>query len=166
MSLQYIECPTEYAGSGVSPDARTSIFLAGGITGCPDWQAEVVTQCREDDWANKRLTLINPRRKSFKLDDPTLAEAQIRWEHRMLRVADVIVFWFPEETVCPIALYELGAWSMTTKTLILGAHPNYSRRFDVVTQTALARPTLFPGPTILSSLSEVIDAILHPRGRT
>jgi hypothetical protein len=159
MSLQYIECPdmVDPRKPGAPSQGCVSVFLAGGITGCPDWQAEVVERCRGTALSN-RLTLINPRRKNFKLDDPGMAKAQIRWEHRMLRVADVIVFWFPEETVCPITLYELGAWSMTSKHLIIGAHPNYARRLDVVVQTELVRPDL----PVLYDLSEVIDAILLP----
>lgn len=32
-ALSYTEAPTPYNGRG------PSVFLAGGITGCPDWQA-------------------------------------------------------------------------------------------------------------------------------
>jgi hypothetical protein len=77
---------------------------------------------------------------SFPIDDPTAAEAQIIWEYEQLRKADIILFWFPRETLRPIALYELGAWSMTTTPLVVGTHPSYVRRQDVVTQTQLVRP--------------------------
>jgi hypothetical protein len=42
--------------------------------------------------------------------------------------------------LCPIALYELGAWSMTAKALFVGTHPAYARRLDVEVQTRLVRP--------------------------
>jgi len=85
------------------------------------------------------LTLLNPRRKNFPIGDPNAAFEQIQWEHRQLRAADAILFWFPWETVCPIVLYELGAWSMTTKPIFVGVHPNYRRRQDVQLQTGFVR---------------------------
>src|ERR1700744_4033888 len=112
----YVECPEEFGGVG------TSLFLAGGITDCPDWQAEM--RARLEDSA---LVLLNPRRARFPIDDPSVAEAQIAWEHRHLRRASAILFWFPAEALQPIALYELGAWSMTTKPLVVGVHPGYVR---------------------------------------
>jgi len=52
----------------------------------------------------------------------------------------MIQFWFPQETLCPIVLYELGAWSKTNKPIFVGVHPEYKRRQDVEIQTKLARP--------------------------
>jgi hypothetical protein len=127
----HVECPEEYDG------AATSLFLAGGITGCPDWQAEI--RARLDDTA---LVLLNPRRAQFPIDDPSAAATQIEWEHRHLRRASSILFWFAADALQPIALYELGAWSMTSKPLFVGAHPQYVRRADVILQTRLARPEL------------------------
>lgn len=114
---------------------RPRIFMAGGITNCPDWQTELAG--RIDRGVG---TLFNPRRAHFPIDDPSAADEQIRWEHDALRLADGILFWFPAETLCPIVLYELGAWSMTTKPLVVGCHPDYRRREDVFIQTELARP--------------------------
>ena len=125
-----------------APDEREpagpSLFLGGGISGCPDWQAEVVRIIAE--LAERPLTIFNPRRANFPIHNPSAAEAQIRWEHRYLRKASAILFWFPKETLCPITLYELGAWSMTDKPLAVGVHPEYARRIDVEIQTKLARP--------------------------
>jgi len=112
-----------------------STFLAGGITDCPDWQQEMVKLLRGTD-----LTLLNPRRVNFPMADPTAASQQIDWEHRHLRLADAISFWFCAEAMQPITLYELGAWSMTDKPLFVGIHPEYSRRQDVEIQTKLVRP--------------------------
>jgi hypothetical protein len=131
-----------YTGDG------PSLFLAGGITGCPDWQTEAVRVL-----SDVAVTLLNPRRPHFPIDDPAAAAEQIRWEHDALRQATAILFWFPAETLCPIALYELGAWSMTGKPLFVGTHPDYRRRTDVVIQTALARPDV----TVVDSLAGVID---------
>ena len=83
--------------------------------------------------------------------DSTIAVAQIEWEHRHLHRADALLFWFPCETLCPIALYELGAWSMTGKPLCVGTHPDYPRRLDVEVQTRLARPDI----RVVSSLEDL-----------
>jgi len=86
------------------------------------------------------LVLLNPRRANFPIDDPNAAEKQIAWEHRHLRLANAILFWFPYETLCPIVLYELGAWSNVGKVIFVGVHPDYKRRQDVEVQTRLAKP--------------------------
>lgn len=114
---------------------RKKIFLAGGITGCPDWQAEAIKH-----FEMAEVTLLNPRRDNFPIDNPEAGPVQIRWEHNMLRAADCILFWFCAETIQPIVLYELGAWSMTSKPIAVGTDGKYPRRLDVWHQTALARP--------------------------
>jgi hypothetical protein len=134
---QYIEAPAEY-----EPGSLPGVFLAGGITGCPDWQREMVALLRD-----LPVAILNPRRANFPIADPTAASAQIEWEFRHLRKADAILFWFPCETLCPISLYELGAWSrdrsgQKSKPLFIGVHPQYQRRADVEIQTNLVRPEL------------------------
>lgn len=138
--IQVVTAPT-YTFMGNHP----FIFMAGGITGCPEWQDEMINQLlqytwMEDDPDRYKALLLNPRRKNFPIEDPTAAEKQIKWEHDMLRKADAILFWFPKETICPIVLYELGAWSMRDKPIFVGVHPEYSRKQDVEIQTRLARP--------------------------
>ena len=118
----------------VIDDGNKSIFLAGGITGCPDWQTEMAERL-----SDAPLTILNPRRKNFPIDDPTAAFTQISWEYNALRVADMILFWFCKATLCPIVLYELGAWSMTQKPIFVGVEPGYQRTQDVRIQTGLAR---------------------------
>jgi hypothetical protein len=112
-----------------------AVFLAGGITGCPGWQAEIIELLADTD-----LVLLNPRRKNFPIDDKGAAYKQIEWEYKHLRLADAVLFWFPWETLCPITLYELGAWSMANKDIFIGVHPDYQRRQDVEIQTKLVRP--------------------------
>lgn len=132
--------------SGPSP----CLFLAGGITGCPDWQQEMIAHL-----ADYPGTILNPRRADFPIGDPAAAQAQIEWEHKALRYADEILFWFPCETICPIVLYELGAWSMTSKPIYVGVHPNYQRRQDVEIQTRLARPDV-PLTYSIEALADVV----------
>lgn len=110
------------------------VFMAGGISGCSDWQTKLVELLE-----NLPGIMLNPRRPDFPMDDPDAAYKQISWEHYALRRADAILFWFPCETLCPIVLYELGAWSMSNKPLFVGTHPEYKRRQDVEIQTSLVR---------------------------
>src|SRR4051812_7979117 len=93
-AMHYIEALHVYNGE------ETSLFLAGGINGCPDWQQEMVEKLKDTS-----LALFNPRRASFPIGDKNAARAQIEWEYMHLRKATAISFWFPWETLSPIALY-------------------------------------------------------------
>lgn len=143
--MKYIEAPNIYHGS------KKSLFLAGGITGCPNWQADIVKMLEKTS-----LVLLNPRREDFPIHDPTTTASQIRWEYDHLRTASAIIFWFPCETLCPITLYELGAWSMTDKPIIVGIHPKYQRRRDIEIQIAFARPDIM----IVYSLQELAGQVI------
>jgi hypothetical protein len=139
------------------PVGRPMLFLAGGISDCPAWQDEMIRLLEPlpNDWV-----LVNPRRKNFPIDDPASARAQIAWEHCALRAATAILFWFPRESLCPIALYELGAWSMTDRPLFVGAPAEYARRPDVEIQTMLARPDVDTSATTLEALAaQVLDRL-------
>jgi hypothetical protein len=142
---KYIEAPQTYSGN------ETSIFLAGGITGCPDWQFLIGTSLQ----ILTDLVVFNPRRKNFVMHKDAARE-QIAWEHEHLRKATAISFWFPHETLCPIVLYELGAWSMTDKKIFIGVDPGYQRAEDVQIQTALVRPDV----PIAASLDELAANIM------
>ncbi|MBT4446489.1 hypothetical protein HOC96_04540, partial [archaeon] len=61
--MEYIEAPTKYQGN--TGTGMKSIFLAGGITNCYDWQSDIC-----DLLQNEEVTLLNPRRKRFPIDDP------------------------------------------------------------------------------------------------
>jgi hypothetical protein len=151
----YIECPKEWGDETEDPEDETidwpAIFLGGGITGAPDWQTEISTML-------DHCIILNPRRANFPMHDPHAAQEQIEWEHRHLRRADGILFWFPKINAagCPITLYELGAWTMTTKPIFIGIEPGYVRESDVRIQTQLARPNI-PILGTLETLAEVVN---------
>lgn len=139
-----IEAPAEFTGTG------PSLFLAGGISGCPNWQQDAIRLL-----ADLPLVLLNPRRVRFPIDQPAAAQQQIEWEHRHLRRSTAILFCFSSATLCPIALYELGAWSMTAKRLFVGVDPDYPRRLDVEIQTHVARPEV----QVALSLAELVEQV-------
>jgi len=125
----YIECPNK------TDLTKKSLFLAGGISGCRNWQAEVVAHTQSIDFI-----LYNPRREHFDDTSQDITEEQITWEEEMMRKADFIAFYFCRETLCPITLYELGVYNMTKKPIVIGMDQDYSRRLDVEIQTKLKRP--------------------------
>ncbi len=141
--MQYIEAPVqEKAGF-------KSVFLAGGITNCPDWQKYVA-----DKLAKYDITVFNPRRKKF----PTAHEAmqeQISWEYERLRTADIISFWFSSGSLNPIVLFELGAAMERNANMVVGLNPDYERRMDVEIQVGLRKPKI----SIKYSLDELIKEI-------
>jgi hypothetical protein len=129
----YVEAPNKGPVGGTIP----SLFLAGAITGAPQWQDELVK-----DLENLNLVVYNPRRKNFPIHDPSAAAAQIKWEFDNLRKASMISFWFCKETMGPIVLFELGAHLMTPKPIVIGMDPGYQRRQDVEIQTKLIHPEI------------------------
>ena len=134
--METLECPE----TSRETNRRFRLFLAGGITGCPDWQAEILARLQAETDQSCDLTVFNPRRKTF-VDGTDQANEQIQWEFNRLAESNIILFWFPAESICPIALYELGRWNAlctTDRALIIGTHKDYSRRMDVLIQTRLS----------------------------
>jgi len=148
----HIVSPTEYTRNPQS--SSKTLFLAGGITDCPNWQDPAAELLLE----RTTLTVFNPRRANWNMDKAEEeSRKQILWEHRHLQYADIIVFWFPMETLCPITLFELGKYLMTDKELIVGTHPEYQRRLDVIVQSRLERPNL----KIWSNLDDMIHTFIR-----
>ncbi|MEW1687497.1 nucleoside 2-deoxyribosyltransferase domain-containing protein [Streptomyces sp. NPDC091265] len=146
----YVEAPEEFAGAGVC------LFLAGGISDCPDWQKTATAALDDLD-----VTVLNPRRSNFPLHDPNAEATQVGWEYRHLRRAHLAVFWFPESPTShqPIALYELGARVGESGHVVVGTDPGYVRRTNVVAQLALARPELRVHTTLAGTIEASRAAI-------
>ncbi len=146
----YIEAPAPIPARG------RCVFLAGGITGCPDWQAEAAAALGDLD-----VILLNPRRRAT----PQRRDAaeQIGWEYHGLRRADLVLFWFPaSQSVQPISLYELGAHAAGGKRIVVGADPGYLRRADVVLQLSHARPGVVVHGTLADALAEARQLLVTP----
>lgn len=136
---------------------RRLIFLAGGITGCGDWQTSIINLIDvKVNGSGKDICLLNPRRKEFDVNKPLMTKDQIDWEYKYLRLAKEIVFWFPQETLCPITLFELGAALERSQKLYIGCNQDYKRRSDVEYQTYLKRPKL----QIVYSIKDLADQVL------
>jgi hypothetical protein len=138
-----IQAPAVYIGGG-------DLFLAGGISGTAHWQRHAIERLQDSPG-----TVFNPRREAEFTESE--AEAQIEWEFIALRLSKAIFFWFPPETLCPITLFELGAWSMTKVPLLVGTHPDYARRLDVVKQLSLVRPDVH----VHDNLDGLLDATIE-----
>ena len=141
--MQLIKAPSDE-----SPKFKT-VFLAGGISNCPDWQSEVSAALKECP-----VSVFNPRRDIFP-DDMNAIEEQIKWEFERLRSSDILSFWFPEETLNPVTLFEFGAAMERSLPLVVGINPLYKRRIDVEIQMKLRRPEIYP----VYSLHELAEAI-------
>lgn len=143
-----ITCPTSH-DTIHNFHAYKSVFIAGGISNCPDWQQDMLALLRT---RASSIVTMNPRRDDFDITDLDSSSFQIEWEHEHLAVADAVLFWFPKETLCPITLYELGV--ITTRDaprVFVGCHPEYARRFDVIKQLSLSRPDI----TVHSSMESL-----------
>ena len=116
--------------------SRPSVFIAGGISNCPDWQTDMTSLMDTNLY-----DVVNPRREGgFDITGAT-AKEQIEWEHSALSKVDSCIFWFPQETICPISLFECGKLlviaSHHSVRLAIGWHENYARAFDLGIQIGL-----------------------------
>ena len=123
------------------------VFLAGGITNCPDWQWEVIKQL-EDNYAYDSLVVFNPRRENFPIGNKSAAYTQVAWEFEMLEKCDIFSMYFSSgDSDQPICMYELGRnilrMQMKFPTdwqdrIVISVEDGYRRKQDVLIQTDLA----------------------------
>jgi len=120
-----------------------SVFLAGGITKCKDWQSKVIKQLEPYG-----ITIFNPRRNNFDISNRTEELKQITWEFRRLEEMDIFSMYFCDsESVQPVCMYELGRYICRMQErfpdewkdrIVVGVEGGYSRADDVFVQTRLA----------------------------
>ena len=117
-----------------------SCFLAGGITGCWNWQEKVI-ECLEQYKGTENLIIFNPRRETFDVTNQDAAFEQIKWEFDALQKADIFSMYFcGGESDHPICMYELGRNLMakTYDDVVVSIEPGYRRAQDVIIQMELA----------------------------
>lgn len=125
-----------YAPDPIPIHKHPSVFLAGGIQQCDDWQNIIC-----DELMNCRGVIYNPRRSQFKALSEEMLWEQISWEFHAIEQADFFAMWFCDSpSPQPICMYELGR-ALALKdhdTIMIGAAEGYSRRKDLEIQTSLA----------------------------
>ena len=133
------------------PKNTRKLFLAGGISGCGDWQQDVIKSLDDEN-----IFILNPRRKgSINRKDLIISREQVAWEHFYLREATEIMFWFPDSSICPIALFELGGALERDQFIYVGCDPNYDRIVDLKIQIELSKKPI----KLVHSLKEIINQI-------
>ena len=123
-----------------------TVFLAGGITDCDNWQKRVIDYLKTQQHT-EHLVVFNPRRDKFPINDPNAAEEQITWEFNNLEKADMFSMYFCDsKSDQPICLYELGRnlqlmqnkYDNWYNRIIISSEDAYKRKQDVIIQTKLA----------------------------
>ncbi len=158
------------AAPSVEKPLCPSVFLAGGITKCQDWQNEVIKilQNKDDEDDNfmpysgesftymplspYNMTIFNPRQEHFDITDSKASYKQILWEFERLECADIFSMYFCEsESDQPICMYELGRNIVRMQNrfpndweqrIIISVEAGYKREQDVLIQTDLCAPIL------------------------
>lgn len=134
-----------------NPAEKLKIFLAGGITGCRDWQKECVEWLDEilyNDY-ERNVLIYNPRRDKWDMNNPSAAYQQIEWEFRNLEKMDIFSMYFctSDTSVGPICFYELGRYicrmqmrfpNSWQRRIVISTDKGYSRANDVCYQTGFA----------------------------
>ena len=126
-----------------------TVFLAGGISKCDDWQSEVIEELKFDE----NVTFYNPRQKSFDIENFASAVDQITWEYERLEKADIFSMYFcNSESDQPICMYELGRNIVRMQIkhpndwmnrIVVSIEEGYKRKTDVRMQLMLCAPHLY-----------------------
>lgn len=124
-----------------------TVFLAGGITNCKDWQKEVIEELESEN-----ISIYNPRQEHFDITDKSASWKQITWEFERLEQMDIFSMYFCEGVSDqPICMYELGRNILRMQNrfpcdwenrIIISVENGYKRLEDVVIQTNLCAPKL------------------------
>jgi hypothetical protein len=163
--MKVITAPNIY---NVEPD-EVSVFLAGGITNCPDWQKDIINKL-QTDYTNldDKLVIFNPRRENFPIGDKSASYKQIEWEFNCLEKADIFSMYFTSGiSDQPICMYELGRYISRMQAkypvdwkyrIIISVEDGYKRKEDVLIQTHLAcGADLF----VNAQISDIINKDYH-----
>jgi len=81
--MKVITAPQRYS----LQEKECSVFLAGGITGCPNWQQTVIKSLEKSLRGSpyeQNIVVFNPRRKNFPINKPSASYEQIKWEYDQL----------------------------------------------------------------------------------
>lgn len=165
INVKVVEAPN--AIYSVSERFSLKIFIAGGISGCRDWQRDLIHriidsyEIKSPDYnlpfKYPEVTLYNPRRKEFDIRNSSMEDEQVSWEYENIDKCDLISFWFSDETIQPITLLELGKVIGMNKPMVIGVDDDYERKGDVEIQLRLAGFTGKIHSTIKDLSRELVD---------
>lgn len=155
--IEIVQAPKDTKLNGIT------IFLAGGISNCPNWQAKISNKIEYNQTLfdlskkySKNIIVYNPRCETRPEETP-----QIIWEFERLEKSNIISFWFSGGSVNPITLFEYGAhFKNPNKKIIVGCDPTYERKVNVILQTKLAMPNLKVFSNIDDFYDEIIDELI------
>ena len=141
--MRVITAPEEYKYNGLD----TTIFLAGGICNCDNWQDIVIDELEKEFKDDDHIIVFNPRRKTFDMSNPKETEIQITWEFKYLQLMKIFTMFFANNpSDQPICMYELGRNLVRMEffydknykdRVVISACDGYSRKNDVVIQSGL-----------------------------
>lgn len=124
-----------------------SLFLAGGITNCRDWQNDVIKELVYDD-----VSIFNPRQEHFDISNKSASYEQIAWEYERLEQMDIFSMYFcNSDSDQPICMYELGRNIVRMQNrfpvdwqerIIIDVEDGYRRKSDVIIQMKLCAPSI------------------------
>lgn len=122
-------------------------FLAGGITNCKEWQAEV-----EACLVNVPVSIYNPRQEQFDVTDKEASYRQILWEFERLESMEIFTMYFcNDESDQPICMYELGRNIVRMQNrfpddwqdrIVVSVESGYKRMDDVLIQLRLCAKSI------------------------
>lgn len=138
---------------------KVRLFLAGGISNCPDWQSDIIELIQKSyNWKPYQLLIFNPRRVDFDTNAGVeIIKEQVKWEYDHLHnKTNLHLFWFPKETVCPITLYELGRSTLINHEIIVGCDQEYMRKTTLEMQLQLANSKI----TLVHSIEELVKKLI------
>ena len=133
------------------PDNAVTAFLAGGITGCDDWQKKTI-EYLESYPNTDRLVVFNPRGAFFDSDYPLERDVyrQAKWEHYFLSRTHIFTMYFCEGKSQRLSMYELGKyfgigtienskWFTFTRPII-STEKGFDKFYAILCRTALNLP--------------------------
>jgi len=162
--IQVITAPS------LTKPAYTSVFLAGGITNCRNWQEEVIEELKKDD---KDMSVFNPRQKDFNVKDKNASYKQIKWEFERLQAMDIFSMYFcNSDSNQPICLYELGRYVLHMQSkfpsdweerIVISVEKGYSRSADVRIQLGLCAPNILVDTDNVSPITHAVRILARAK---
>ena len=155
--FEIVQAPATTTSKGIK------LFIAGGIRNCPPWQNELIEKLQKDERIKEeidedediKIIILNPRCKEVPDE-----KSQTKWEYDNLKKSDIISFWFSEGSQNPITLFEYGSHLHNHIPLVVGCHPNYEKRNNVILQTELAKHEIKVNQNFDEFYEDLVDTLI------